>query len=58
MFDAIGEALDGWQILLDAFEGYVSRAKAMGWTDEQARTMVLPQLVQMLRQQQPQQPPD
>lgn len=54
VLDAIGPALEGWQVMLDVFEGIVSRTRAMGWTDEQARHICAPQIAQMLGAQQPQ----
>lgn len=47
LFNAVQTSLDCWQAILEAFEGFVSRAKSMGWSDEQARAMVFPQIMQM-----------
>jgi len=48
VLEQMGPVMEGWQVILDLAEGIVSRTKAMGWTDEQARGIVLPQVIQIV----------
>lgn len=48
LLEQMGPAMEGWQVILDLAEGMVSRTKQMGWSDEQARNIVLPQVIQIV----------